>query len=64
MAFATDAGLKSAIDVNASPVIPMGGMLAKTHTWSWIWFILAVFVIVGFHVRVFGRAVPPAARFP
>lgn len=57
-------GLQSTVDVNASPVIPSMSPLAKTHTWSWIWFVLAILVIAGFHIRVFGQAVPPAARFP
>ena len=65
MATATaSAGVQSSIDVNNSPVIPSSSAISKPHVWSWIWFFLAILVIVGFHVRVFGRAVPPAARFP
>lgn len=60
----TSAGVQSSIDVNASPVIPQNSPLAKPHIWSWIWFFFAVLVIIGFHIRMFGRAVPPAARFP
>ena len=58
------AGVQSSIDVETSPVIPVSGALSAPATWSWIWFVLAVLVILGFHVRVFGRAVPPAATFP
>lgn len=57
-------GLQSSIDVNASPVIPGGSPLSRPHTWSWIWFVVAVFVVAGFHIRVFGTVVPPAARLP
>jgi len=65
MATATaSAGVQSSIDVNNSPVIPTVGTLAQPHIWSWIWFILAVLIIMGFHIRMFGRAVPPSARFP
>jgi hypothetical protein len=60
----TMAGLKSTLDVNASPVIPGGSLLAKPHVWAWIWFVTAVLVIIGFHIRVFGHPVPPAANFP
>jgi len=59
-----DPGLASSIDVNAQPVIPNSTMAQKPHVWSWIWFVLAIFVILGFHIRVFGRPVPPAANFP
>lgn len=56
--------LASAVDVNSSPVIPMAGAAQKPHVWTWIWFVLAVLVVLGFHIRVFGRPVPPAASFP
>lgn len=56
------AGIQSEINVESSPVVQ--GTATAPHTWTWIWFIVAVLVIVGFHVRVFGQAVPPAARFP
>ena len=67
MPVATDtpqSGLQSSVDVNAVPVIPGTSPLSRSHVWSWIWFIVAIFVIAGFHVKVFGAAVPPAARFP
>jgi hypothetical protein len=57
------AGLQSEINVESSPTIP-NSMVTKPHVWSWTWFIVALLVIIGFHVRVFGRAVPPIARFP
>lgn len=57
-------GLASSIDVNAQPVIPGGTPLSRSATWSWIWFVAALLVIAGFHIKVFGAAVPPAARFP
>ena len=63
MATAT-AGVQSTIDVESSPVIANTGMASKPHVWSWIWFVLAVLVIMGFHIRVFGRPIPPAAQFP
>lgn len=62
MAGAT-AGVQSELNVETSPVIPASGAM-KPHTWTWIWFFLAVLVIIGFHIRLFGRAVPPAAHFP
>jgi hypothetical protein len=58
-------GVQSSIDVETQPVIPgAGGFASSPSTWCWIWFILAVLVVLGFHIRVFGRAVPPAASFP
>lgn len=57
-------GLQSSIDTATSPVIPSVGIISQPHVWSWIWFTLAVFVILGFHIRMFGRAIPPDARFP
>lgn len=57
------AGLQSELNVESSPTVDSGGV-SKPHTWTWIWFFLAVLVIVGFHVRMFGRAVPPSAHFP
>ena len=57
-------GLRSSIDVNASPVIPHSKWASQASTWSWIWFVVALLIIIGFHIRIFGRAVPPAARFP
>jgi hypothetical protein len=61
---AATAGLQSSIDVETSPVIPSAGMLGSPHIWSWIWFVVAVFVVLGFHIRMFGRPIPPAASFP
>jgi len=55
-------GIQSQLDVNASPTV--GSKVANVSTWAWIWFIVAVLVIVGFHIRVFGHPVPPAANFP
>jgi hypothetical protein len=58
------AGVQSSIDVENSPVIQTSGALGKPHVWCWIWFTLAMLVILGFHVRVFGSPLPPAANFP
>jgi hypothetical protein len=59
------AGVQSTLDVEASPVIgSSSSMIGQPATWTWIWFGAAILVIIGFHVRVFGRAVPPAAQFP
>lgn len=63
MATAT-AGVQSAVDVNTQSVVASAGAASKPHVWSWIWFVVAVLVIAGFHVRVFGHPVPPATRFP
>lgn len=63
MATAT-AGVQSSIDVNTAPVIPTPSVVGQPHIWSWIWFGLAILVILGFHIRVFGSAIPPAASFP
>lgn len=60
----TQPGLQSSIDVNAQPVIPGGTPLSRDYVWSWIWFVVAILVIAGFHVKIFGQAVPPAARLP
>lgn len=65
MATATaNVGVQSQIDVNNSPVIPSAGIVSQPHAWSWVWFALAVLVILGFHIRMFGRAIPPSAQFP
>lgn len=65
MATATaSAGLQSSVDVSNQSVIPSTSTASKPHVWSWIWFVVALLVIVGFHIRMFGRAIPPAARFP
>ena len=57
-------GLQSTIDTNSSPVIPSQSMFGKPEIWSWIWFIIAIAGVAGFHIRVFGAAIPPAPRFP
>lgn len=67
MPVATDSphpGLQSAVDVNATPVIPGGNALSRPYLWSWFWLVAAILVIAGFHIKLFGAAVPPAARFP
>jgi hypothetical protein len=58
------AGVQSSIDVESSPVIPGASAVASPHIWSWIWFVVAILVILGFHVRVFGQPIPPGANFP
>lgn len=63
MATAT-AGVQSSLDVESSPVIPGTNIMSQSHIWSWIWFVVAVLVILGFHIRVFGQAIPPGANFP
>jgi hypothetical protein len=61
---ATEPGLQSRIDVNSVPVIPSIGVLGQPYTWSWIWFVVAILIVAGFHIKVFGAAVPPSPRFP
>lgn len=63
MATAT-AGVQSNLDVESSPVIPTVGTLGQPHMWSWIWLAVAVLVVLGFHIRVFGHPLPPGANFP
>jgi len=58
------AGVQSSVDVGSTPVIQAGSMTGKPSTWTWIWFVLAVLIVLGFHIRVFGTAIPPSARFP
>lgn len=58
-----NAGLQSALNVQTSPVIPSSSA-SQPHMWTYFWFILAVLTVLGFHIRVFGRPVPPAAQFP
>lgn len=57
-------GLQSDMSVSSLPVIGNSGAASKPHVWAWIWFTVAVLIILGFHVRIFGTPVPPAARFP
>ena len=64
MAIDQGAGLQSTLSVDSQPVIPNSSMASSPHVWSWVWFVVAVIVILGFHIRIFGRAVPPAANFP
>lgn len=59
-----DPGLASSIDVSSQPVIPGTSITSSPAMWTWIWFVIAVLVVLGFHIRMFGRAVPPAANFP
>jgi len=65
MATATGSvGVQSSVDVGSTPVIQSQSRLGQPHTWTWIWFVLAILVILGFHIRVFGHPIPPAANFP
>jgi hypothetical protein len=57
-------GLQSDMSVSSLPVISGSGFGSSPHVWSWIWFVVAVLVVLGFHIKIFGRAVPPAAAFP
>lgn len=57
-------GVQSALNVQTSPVISAGGASTQPHIWTYIWFFLAICVILGFHIRVFGHPLPPAANFP
>ena len=57
-------GLQSALSVSSQPVIPGANMASQPHIWSWIWFVVAVLVVLGFHIRIFGRPIPPSARIP
>jgi hypothetical protein len=52
-------GLQSDLSVSSQPVIAGSSMAAQPHVWSWIWFVAAVLVVLGFHIRVFGRPIPP-----
>lgn len=53
-------GIQSQLDVNSSPTV--GQRVSSPATWSWIWFVIAVLVITGFHIRVFGQPIPPASH--
>lgn len=55
-------GVQSTLDVNEAPTVGMKP--TSVSTWAWIWFIVAVLVIVGFHVKVFGHPIPPSPNFP
>lgn len=57
-------GLQSDMSVSSQPVIPMASKASQPHVWSWIWFVVAVLVVLGFHIRMFGRPIPPAVRMP
>ena len=58
------AGLQSALSVSSQPVIAASSAASQPHVWSWIWFVLAILVVLGFHIRIFGRPIPPAVRMP
>lgn len=55
-------GLQSELQTETSPTVP--GKTTSPGTWSIIWFVVAVLVVAGFHVRMFGHPVPPAAHVP
>lgn len=55
-------GIQSQMDVNENSTVGMKP--TNPSTWSWIWFVLAVLVIAGFHIRVFGQVIPPTANLP
>jgi hypothetical protein len=58
------AGLQSEMSVSSQPVIAASSMASQPAVWSWIWFVLAVLIVLGFHIRVFGQPIPPAAGRP
>lgn len=60
----TGPGVQSRIAVESSPVVPVSGGMGAPHTWAFIWFGLAVLVVLGFHVRVFGHPIPPSTHVP
>ena len=60
MTMTGEPGLQSRLDVESQPVIPGTSRMGSAATWSWIWFIVAILVVIGFHVRVFGQVVPPS----
>jgi hypothetical protein len=64
MAIDQGSGLQSDMSVSSQPVIAASSMASQPHVWSWIWFVVAILVVLGFHIRVFGRPIPPAARMP
>jgi hypothetical protein len=58
------AGVQSTLDVESSPVIGTSSAFSSPHVWTWAWFVIAIFVVLGFHIRMFGRPLPPTANFP
>jgi hypothetical protein len=60
MAIDSGPGLQSDMSVSSQPVIAASSMASQPHVWVWIWFVLAVLVVLGFHIRVFGQPIPPA----
>lgn len=54
------AGLQSELSVSSQPVIAASSMASQPYVWSWIWFAIAVLIVLGFHIRVFGQPIPPA----
>ena len=64
MAIDQSTGIQSDLSVSSQPVIAASSLASQPHVWTWIWFVIAVLVVLGFHIRVFGRPIPPAARMP
>lgn len=58
---ATSVGVQSSVDVNQAPTVNMSPS-ASPSTWSFIWFFVAVLVVLGFHIKIFGHPVPPVSR--
>jgi hypothetical protein len=56
--------VQSARDVNMAPTVAPQGNSASPATWTYIWVGVAFLTIIGFHIKVFGQAVPPGAHFP
>lgn len=63
MASGGNAGVVGQVDVQSAQAgIP--SKFGDPGVWSWIWIAVAILVILGYHVKVFGRALPPDPRFP
>lgn len=58
-----EAGVVGQVELNS----PQGTPLSKPKSpafWTWLWFGVAVFIVMGFHVRVFGVSVPSSPALP
>ena len=61
------AGAKAGVVGQAELNSPQGSPIKAAWTpatWAWIWFGVAVFIVLGFHIRIFGSTFPPNASLP
>lgn len=57
------AGVVGQAEINAPQGTPISPPKSAAF-WSWFWLGLCAVIILGFHIRIFGMALPPQAVSP